>query len=170
MSLAERKDGRDEIGRKVIEFTEQDIREAARLLALIANAGSSRLEELLRAPQRGAANNHVDRDVLLARIRRHLSNRRLRTSYLNRAIFGEPAWDMLLVLYITESAGGRQSVRRLADWVGTPVSTTLRWINYLAKERLVQKEAHPNDRRMVFVTLLDKGRELLESYFSSIAE
>jgi len=95
-------------------------------------------------------------------------NRRLRTEYFNPSIFGEPAWDMLLLLYVSEHAGKRQTIRRLADRVSTPVTTAARWIHYLVKERLVQKEPSPNDRRMTYVTLLDKGRAMIEDYFSSI--
>lgn len=172
MALPEQDNDRSEGGGRSVEFTDKDIREATRLLALIANSGSASLDELLRAPQQRGSQSPVTTDpqVLLSRARRHLANRRLRTSYFNRSIFGEPAWDILLVLYITEFAGGRQTIRRLSDWIGTPASTALRWIDYLAKERLVQKEPHPKDRRMAYVTLLDRGRELLEGYFSSVAE
>ena len=112
----------------------------------------------------------ADREVLLSRAKKHFRDRQLRRQYCSRAIFGEPAWDSLLVLYISEFFGRRLTVGRLVDWIEAPLSTTQRWIAYLEKERLVAKEGHPDDRRMAYVRLLDKGRTILDDYFTAVAE
>jgi DNA-binding MarR family transcriptional regulator len=95
-----------------------------------------------------------------------MNSRRLRFRYFKRAMFGEPAWEILLTLYITEGAEGRQSIGRLADLIETPLSTTARWIDYLERERLVEREPHPTDKRVIYIRLLAKARELLEAYLS----
>ena len=151
-------------------FTERDIRDAARLLALIANSDGSEAQECLEEPRVDRQASPVDREVLLSRAKRHLRDRRLRRQFFSRAIFGEPAWDTLLVLYISEFFGRRLTVGRLVDWIEAPLSTTQRWIAYLEKERLVAKEGHPDDRRMAYVRLLDKGRAILDDYFTAVAE
>lgn len=152
-----------------IPFTERDRRDAARLLALIVNQESSEaLEPALEPGQ--ARQPPVDREVLLSQAKKHFRDRQLRTQYLSRGIFGEPVWDTLLVLYISEFSGRRLTVGRLADWIETPLSTTQRGIAYLEKERLIAKEGHPDDKRMAYVRLLDKGRTVLDDYFAAVAE
>lgn len=166
-SLSGKEDDRLEPGISSIELTDHDRREAARLLALIRNAPPEDVDALRRPMQPGTTRK-LDQDPLLATVRKHVLERQLRNDYFNPSIFGEPAWDILLVLYISDHTGRRQTVRRLAHRVNTPLTTAIRWIDYLAKEHLVQKEPRPNYRRMMYVTLLDKGRGLLDDYFSSI--
>jgi len=92
--------------------------------------------------------------------------RRNRTRHFNKAMLGEPAWDMLLALYVTESSGPRKSVSRLSSMSGAPATTALRWLDYLAKEQLVARSPNPTDKRVEFVMLTDKGRSTLEQYLS----
>ncbi len=153
-----------------VPFTERDIREAARLLALIANMDGSEAQNWSGEPRLDRQASPVDREVLLSRAKRHFRDRQLRKQFFSRAIFGELAWDTLLVLYISEFFGRRLTIGRLVDWIEAPLSTTQRWIAYLEKERLIAKEGHPDDKRMAYVRLLDKGRAILEDYFAAVAE
>lgn len=146
-----------------IVLSERDVREAVRLLGLFAAA----LGDQSAAPEGGG--NAVSRQDLVSRARIVLGSRRLRFRYFNRSMFGEPAWDILLVLYIMEATEGRQSTGRLAELVETPLSTAARWIDYLHRERLVEREPHPTDKRVVYIRLLPKGRELLDAYLSGQA-
>ena len=150
-----------------MRFTEHDRREAARLLALIANTdiGVAPAE----APSRPQTASN-DREELLARAKKHFRDRQLRKQCFSPAIFGEPAWDTLLVLYISEFFDRRLTVGRLVDWIDAPLSTAQRWIAYLEKERLVAKEGHPDDKRMAYVRLLDKGKTMLDDYFAAVVE
>ena len=79
-------------------------------------------------------------------------------------MFAEPAWDMLLYLYVCDFSEGRQTIGQLADLVETPLTTVLRWVAYLEKEHLVVRRHHPTDRRIVFVELADKGRIAMEAF------
>lgn len=94
--------------------------------------------------------------------------RKRRTQYFNSAMFNEPAWDMLLALYITEVAGSRQSVGKLISWVGVPQTTALRWIAYLEKEHLVSRETDLVDRRIMYIDLTERGRDSLERYLATM--
>ena len=157
--------GRHELRHRSVELTDRDIREAARLLALISPPPPNVDHPLT------VTDNTTEprgRDAILARVRKYLSNRRLRSDYFNASMFGEPGWDILLLLYVSEHAGRRQTIRRLADRINTPVTSAQRWIRYLEKEDLVEREPHPEDQRMMYVTLLDPARAMIEDYFSSI--
>jgi DNA-binding MarR family transcriptional regulator len=83
-------------------------------------------------------------------------------------MFGETPWDMLLALYVTDFAGGHQSIGQLVSWIGAPHTTALRWIDYLEKERLISRESDPRNRRIVIIEITDKGRQKLDDYFSTL--
>jgi DNA-binding MarR family transcriptional regulator len=80
-------------------------------------------------------------------------------------MFGEPAWEILLLLYALQS-GPRPTVSRLAELSGATKSTALRWLEYLESQRWVQREPHPTDKRAIFVNLTENGRAALEAYLS----
>lgn len=152
----------NDLNEPTVVLSEKDVREAARLLKLLSTALAGQSNFMVREEE------GVSRDELILRARIVLNSRQLRTKYFNRAMFGEPAWDVLLALYITEQTKGRQSIGRIADWIQTPLTTVARWIDYLEKERLVSREAHPNDKRVIFICLLDKGRDLMDGYLGGM--
>lgn len=147
-----------------VSLTEQDAREAARLLKLLTSAVVTSSHQPLLPP----IGEDPARDELVARARIVLNSRRLRCRYFSPAIFGEPAWDILLVLYVTDVSGDRQTIGKLAEWITTPPSTVFRWAGYLERERLIERSPHPTDRRIVFIKLSDKGRQGLDSYLQAL--
>lgn len=155
---------------KIVRLTDKDIRDAARLFRLLADAGSQ-LQSVAAPSNREDSTKHVNQsetEDLLARAKLILSSRRLRARYFNPAVFGEPAWEILLVLYITDSSGGRQTLGKLADWIETPPTSVLRWVGYLEKEKFLERQPHPNDRRITFLRLLPKGREAMDAYLGAV--
>ncbi len=80
-------------------------------------------------------------------------------------MFGEPAWDMLLILYI-EQGGPQLTMGRLARIAGASATTALRWIEYLEGQGLTRRQSHPTDRRTFFVRITDRGLQALDLYFS----
>lgn len=153
---------------KTVTLTEKDVRDAARLFRLLSDptllAGA--LPDFLSAG--GAMKRVTDRESLISRARIVYNSRRLRERYFDRAIFGEPGWDILLVLYIAEQSAGRLTTSRLAEQIQSPLTSVVRWLSYLESEGLIKRQAHPTDRRTVFIRLLEKGRVALDSYLGSI--
>jgi DNA-binding MarR family transcriptional regulator len=150
-----------------IQLSASDAREVARLLEL-----------LLKKDFRPSADNSLlghssqeaqERSLLVAKARAVFSERKRRSQYFSPVMFGEPGWDMLLALYITDFAGGRLSTGKLINWIGEPHTTALRWIDYLEKERLISREPDPRDRRTVLVDITEKARKKLDDYFASLA-
>jgi len=99
------------------------------------------------------------------RARRLLENRRKRVAIFGAQMFAEPAWDMLLLLYLS-GRGRRQTQSSLCELSGASRSTAMRWIEFLAGRGLVRREDHPTDKRQNFVSLTEKGRHLLDLYLS----
>jgi hypothetical protein len=151
---------------RTLTLSPDDARKIAHFLSLLLDIGSSPGA----AQSRERAAETPDRATLTARARAVLAERKRRTVLFPAVLFGEIAWEMLLWLYVTEDEGERQTIGRLANLVGAPHTTALRWIGYLEKEGLIERKPHPNDRRTVFVHLLNEGRNHLDRWFASLAE
>lgn len=164
MSLPESEQKLLEREGKTISLTEKDVQDASRLLRLLV--GDEKSPDLKLSTVRGPVDR--SREWLRSKAGQLLRDRQLRSDYFNRAIFSEAAWDILLVLYVTDSAGARQTQATLSKQLATPPTTVQRWIDYLEKEHLVRRNPHPNDRRVSFVTLLENGRKALDNYLSAI--
>lgn len=94
--------------------------------------------------------------------------RQLRTRIFGQTLFGEPGWDMLIALYVAESSGTGVTVSGLAEWVGCPSTTGLRWLQVLEAKRLVCRRAHPSDKRMHFVELTRTAHDALDHFFAQV--
>lgn len=135
-----------------IELSSRDREDAARLLSLLLGEGG--VEE-----QR--------RDMSLVQLAETIIEaRRRRAEIFNPAMFGEPAWELLLTLFVMDREGPRLTIGRLAQIAGTKLTTALRWLEYLEDQAFVRREQHPNDARTAFIELTDKAREALHLYLS----
>lgn len=154
----------DDDMKTTVRLTDQDVRDAARLFQLLSGAEPRpRPTNGMSSPERPT--EHED---LVKRARTIFEARQLRSRHFSPSIFGEPAWDVLLVLYIADASDARQTIGKLASWIRVPPSTVLRWVGYLEKERLVERQPHPTDRRVTFIRILDKGRSALEAYMRAM--
>lgn len=153
-----------------IEPSAADVRELARLLGLLLKKGLRPSEQnlLLDNAPTDRARQGDERAILVARARLAFAERKRRSHYFNPRLFGEPAWDMLLALYVTDFAGARQSIGRLASWIGEPQSTVQRWIKFLEKEHLISCES-PRGRRSDIVDITEAGRVMLDRYFAELS-
>lgn len=80
-----------------------------------------------------------------------------RTRHLSGEWFGEPAWEMLLELFIQFAGGARVSTKSLAIASGAPDTTALRIIDRLAEASLIERSPSQMDRRVTLVSLTRKG-------------
>lgn len=83
--------------------------------------------------------------------------RRARNAILNDNLFGEPAWDILLSLYVAKHEGYRMNVSAVCNESGVGDTTALRWIDRLIESGLVRKHRNPLDNRSSFVELANDG-------------
>ena len=147
---------------KGITLSDRDVRDAKRLLGLLAG-GDQPEPDLSTVPDRPGP---AARSALIERAKQVFVARRRRYRLFGKSMFGEPAWDMLLVLYITEHGGSPYTIARLTEISDASATTSLRWLDYLERQRLIVRESHPTDRRAVHVELTQKGLEVMDSYFS----
>lgn len=95
-------------------------------------------------------------------------NRRRRAEiFADDTLFGEPAWDILLDLFVAAEKGKRVAVSSACIGAGVPNTTALRWLNVLETRGLVEREDDNRDARRSFVRLTTRGHTLMREYFSS---
>jgi len=93
--------------------------------------------------------------------------RRRRDSLFGRDLFGEPAWDILLDLYVAEQSGRPLALSTVGSLAGVPQTTAFRWMTQLIERGLIVRKADPNDARRGLIRLSDTGRTLLEELFGA---
>lgn len=104
----------------------------------------------------------------LAAARRVYAMRRKRAAIFgNPDLFGEPAWDILLDLYIAHAEGKQVSVSSACIGSAAPPTTGLRWLGVLADEGLVVREADAGDNRRVLVRLTPAGQAAMDRFFEA---
>jgi DNA-binding MarR family transcriptional regulator len=138
-------------GTRQLRLTDRDLDDIERLLNLLGSAsGEQRAGECESAALR----------ELAVRI---YSARALRDEYLPAAIFGEAAWDILLGLYALGDGvgGGHMACEGLLK-----PNSTLRWIDYLEEEGLVEREPA---QRGAIMKLTARGRVAIEGYLKRLS-
>lgn len=94
--------------------------------------------------------------------------RRRTTIFDNNELFGEPAWDILLDLYIANVEDKSVSVSSACIGSAAPPTTGLRWLGVLSEQGLIAREHDPEDQRRVLVRLTEKGLCAMDEYFASL--
>jgi DNA-binding MarR family transcriptional regulator len=84
-------------------------------------------------------------------------------------LFGEPAWDILLDLFIAREAGRRVSVSSACIAADVPPTTALRWLSVLEQRGLVKRRADPSDGRRIHIELSDTAHALMRQWLESWA-
>lgn len=96
--------------------------------------------------------------------------RRKREKLFSADIFSDPAWDILLDLYISENSGKEISITSACLAAGVPASTGLRWITILIQNGYVERREDPTDARRSLVSLTQVARTALESLFEQLED
>lgn len=82
----------------------------------------------------------------------------------DRGLFGEPAWDILLDLAMSESRGQDVPVSSASIGSGIPLTTALRHVQLLIEAGLIEKRVDITDKRRSFLRLTKEGKRRLLSY------
>ncbi len=93
-----------------------------------------------------------------------------RRRFLPADLFADPAWDMLLDLYLADILSKRISVSSLCCASNVPATTALRWIGALGREGLIKRTADPHDARRYYISLSEAGLERMDGYFTRVAQ
>ena len=173
--------------------SEADISSTERLAALASNLGIELTEHIVvsrsghaligqRPHGRGLremVKNHLlrdsgrstgfpDRDLALSNARRTARRRLLRRHIVgSKRYLGEPAWDMLIDLFIQHCEEKKISTGDLCVSSPLPLSTALRLVQRMCDDGLIHKTADDTDGRRQFVELNPDLAWRLLAYFGT---
>jgi DNA-binding MarR family transcriptional regulator len=94
--------------------------------------------------------------------------RRRREQFLPPELFGEPAWDILLILYWAQHSQRRLSVSAVCASAGAPNTTALRHIEHLCRSAYIVRKAHPTDRRISWLSLSNDADQRIGQYLDRL--
>lgn len=123
------------------------------------------------AAQQGISSRAANDGTLLApevvkRIRQIQKFRRKREEVLGAQFFSDPAWDMLLELYLADLTQHRVPISSACIASCVPPTTALRWLAQLEANGLVSRENDPLDGRRSYLNLTPMAKQKLEELFS----
>lgn len=95
-------------------------------------------------------------------IRRAVAGERCSRRILD--IFGEPAWDILLDLFIAHERRQPICLSDASLGAGVPLSTAQRWVKQLLDRGLLVRHSDGRDHRRVLVSLSEHAVKLMRSY------
>ena len=121
--------------------------------------------KLIEDAERAAAMHDAD---LTEFARQILAGRRQRDVYFDPMLFSNPAWDILLNLYIADGEGRRVSVIESCAASTVPQGVALRWLGYLKQEDMVVETPDPAHPRHTMIRLTDQTRMAISAYLGSL--
>jgi DNA-binding MarR family transcriptional regulator len=127
------------------------------------------LESELKAPsscgEEGAYRQEALSVAAIARLR--YKQRRLRSRYFGDGLFRDPAWDILLDLFVAEHEGKKISVSSASGAAGLSTASGLRWLAKLEEQGLIIRVRAHSDARTIHVELTHEAREKMISLLTS---
>lgn len=134
-------------------------------------SGDSAINWQARGGTNGGKTIESDRALFASMAREIYAIRRQRaTIFGDSELFGEPAWDILLDLYIAHVEEKKVSVSSACIGSASPPTTGLRWLGVLADKGFIVRRHDPADQRRVLVRLSNKGLDAMDAYFACAME
>lgn len=100
---------------------------------------------------------------------RHLlAGRKQRDRYFDPILFSNPAWDILLNLFVAGAEGRAVTLLDSCLASTVPQGVALRWLGYLKQEEMVLEGSDPAHPRETTIRLSDQTRRAIASYLGSL--
>lgn len=109
--------------------------------------------------------NDDDRSFLLDRARHELACRRKRTEQFGNLLFSDPAWDILLILYINDDACTAVELAKVVDFTAASRGTVTRWLKCFVERGLARPANAPQEAGPLSVRLSAAARDRMDAYF-----
>jgi hypothetical protein len=128
----------------------------------------SRLADHITRCEQPAVRAQPGRGNSPADFARHVLQARRRREALFPDLFADPAWDLLLDLFIATEEGRALSVTSACFGTNVPATTALRSIALLERYGLVLRRRHPTDGRCMLLSLSDRALQLMHQWCAEI--
>lgn len=107
-------------------------------------------------------------DLAPEQVRSLIAARELRCRFFNADLLREPAWDMLLYLFVKELEQQRVRILDLCLASGVAESAALRWIRALEIESLVLRRTGSLDDNATWIELSPHGSAAMRGYLRRV--
>lgn len=156
-------------GEHGMDSVEDLIRDLSTRLGDIAGEFGSRADRII-ASGRPLVPGDPDRPIdLVGRATELLATRRARRKFFPPDLFHEPAWEMLVALFIVYETEHSMNVKQLVGCSDAPATTSQRWIDHLHKSGLINRVTDTEDRRRIDISLSEKGYEAMSRYLKHVS-
>lgn len=118
----------------------------------------------------GQSPGHLSRITLTRLVEKTLHEHRSRYVVIDQALFREPAWDILLELFLGTLKGQRLSVSNACIATNIPESTALRHLRSMEERGYISRTRDEGDRRRIYVELTRDSIERLTQFFHDMAQ
>lgn len=158
--------------RATSESDEPNVEPLDDLAALSREAAylAKQLDALARWQSTGLATNAAGvaptREQLVRLAREELRMRRLREKMLPAHLFADPAWDILIDLFVTQHAGQPAYMSAISMGAPVPLTTALRWLSKLEASGLIERSGDPSDGRRVHVALTSAAEQAITQWLT----
>lgn len=95
--------------------------------------------------------------------------RRIRDDAFEDRIFADPAWDILLDLFIAAERGKKVSISSACIGATVPATTALRHLSALVKHGLISRDDSKTDFRVSWVALSPTGHAKMKDVLTAYA-
>jgi DNA-binding MarR family transcriptional regulator len=102
-------------------------------------------------------------ELLVVIARKIIKGRELRSQNLRQGLFSDPAWDMLLDLFLARLVGQKVCVSSLCIASRVPATTALRWIKDMELHGELIRHADPTDKRRAYIDISDAAFEAVRT-------
>ena len=107
-------------------------------------------------------------DVLTELAQLELKSERLKSEISRVKYTGDPAWRILLELYISQQGKYKIQTTYLIEQAHLSHATGSRWLWLLVDQGLVKRVGMEGDQRSKLVELTAEGRNAVESYLTAL--
>jgi hypothetical protein len=156
-----------------VQYYEEQLRATAKSLLRLADGlatGAIPLPEAGLVNLAQPAQSSLQIEALRGWAKAEYANRRKRERYFPSDVFGEPAWDLLLDLYVANAKGERVNISNACLGASVPVSTGLRWIALLEGAGLLERYPSPDDQRVTYVRPTRAALDAMERYLADVTK
>jgi hypothetical protein len=131
----------------------------ARLAAAASEAQTTRSNSPFFEPEHRSSR-------VIERVSAGLKLRARRDAQLGGDMFGEPAWDILLDLFIGRTEGRKTNSTSASIASRAPTSTALRYLGILEQRGLITRRTAEHDMRVHYVQLTDDAYQSMLELFA----
>ena len=155
-----------DLGREVAALSVV-VRKMSEVLSEYAGAATVLSQHEVEPTQRAGAIP----DTALATFARkvYLARRDREKASTSPQIFNDPAWDILLDLFIAQAQDKFISVSDAGLAGQVPATTALRWVWSLEKTGLVERRSDKSDKRRSFVMLTASGQSYMRKVLTAMS-